>query len=87
MAARKPVPLPKLAQSPAAIAARKALIQADLLGLESGRSQLAGLSKGAYGAPQLRSGGTSISTRYLIGKSAGYKPKASTPKPKGGKKR
>lgn len=80
------VKIPKLAQSPAAIAARKALITADLLGLESGQARLSGLSKGAYGSPTIRAGGTSISTRYLIGKGSGYKPKSSS-KPRGKAKR
>jgi hypothetical protein len=75
--------IPKLGQSAAAVAARKALITADLLGLESGQARLSGLSKGAYGSPQIRAGGTSISTRYLIGKGKAYKAPKASPKGKG----
>ena len=62
--ARKKPPIP---QSSDAKAARQAIIQADLLGIEADRARLAELSKGSYGGMALRSGGSSIA-RYRIGK-------------------
>lgn len=56
----------RVPMSAAAKAARKALIQADLMSLEAGQARVAGLAKGAYGSPVLRSAGSAISSRYLL---------------------
>jgi len=74
----------KIPQTSDIKAARQALIQADLLGFEANRAELATVSKGAFAGVRLRAGGSGYS-RYRIGKpkadkGSGYKP-LKPPKP------